>query len=605
MTLSNQANHEITTLLNNLWFYISPRRRWQFGLLLILMVLTSFAEVISIGAVLPFLAVLTEPERIFELPIVQTFIFTLKITEPKQLLLPLSVIFGFTVLIVGVMRLLLLWVNTKLSFLTGSDISIQIYRRTLYQSYAVHCNRNSSEIINTISDKTNIAINIISNVLSLISSIFILVAILITLLIINPIVALITFIGFGLIYASIILISRNRLLINSQIIAHESTQVVKSLHEGLGGIRDVLLDGTQDTYCKIYRKADLFLRRAQGNSSFISGCPRYAIEALGILLITIIAYLLADQDNGIASAIPILGALAIGAQRFLPALQQAYSAWAGIQGNQISLKDVLDLLDQPLPDLIDQQANQRIFLKKTISLKKLDFYFNPHSHYIFKNLNLTINKGSRIGFIGRTGSGKSTLLDIIMGLLQPTNGQLLIDNKVITFSNIRAWQANIAHVPQSIFLADCSVTENIALGIPKDEIDFARIKQVAIQAQIAKDIESWPDKYNTFVGERGIRLSGGQRQRIGIARALYKKADVIVLDEATSALDYDTEEAVIQAIESLNKDLTLLIVTHRLSILRNCSKIIELNHGNVIQIRSYKDIVKSSQKNKKSKSYAN
>jgi ATP-binding cassette subfamily B protein len=183
------------------------------------------------------------------------------------------------------------------------------------------------------------------------------------------------------------------------------------------------------------------------------------------------------------------------------------------------------------------------------------------------------------------------LLDIIMGLLQPTDGTLEIDGQAITFANNRSWQAHIAHVPQAIFLADSSIEENIAFGVPKDQIDFQRVRQAAQQAQIAESIESWPDQYQTFVGERGIRLSGGQRQRIGIARALYKKADVIIFDEATSALDNETEQAVMQAIEGLSKDLTLLIIAHRLSTLKNCTQIVELGEGCIKRAGSYHDIV--------------
>lgn len=588
------ANQPITKLLNRLWHHISPRRRVQFFLLLVLMLLASFAEILSIGAVLPFLGVLTAPERIFDMPIVQPVIVALKLTEPKQLLLPLTLAFGFAALFVGCMRLLLLWASTRLSFAVGADLSINIYRRTLYQPYAVHCERNSSEVINGITSKTSNAIAIISAILSFISSTVVLIGILIALLAVDPVIALAAFGGFGLIYAFIVLLTRSRLLINSQIHARESTQVIKSLQEGLGGIRDVLIDGSQATYCQIYSNADLPLRRAQGNSIFIAASPRYAMEALGILLIAALAYSLAQEVDGIAKAIPVLGALAIGAQRFLPVLQQAYSAWSGIQGGQVSLEDTIGLLDQPLPDYANQSATQPLPFRQTISLKQLGFRYSLKTPYILKKLNLTITKGSRVGFIGATGSGKSTLLDIIMGLLQPTDGSLDIDNLKITAANRRAWQAHIAHVPQAIFLADSTIEENIAFGVPKDQIDIERVRQAAQQAQIAESIEGWPKKYQTFVGERGIRLSGGQRQRIGIARALYKQADVIIFDEATSALDSETEEAVMQAIESLSKELTLLIITHRLTTLKNCTQIIELGEGGIRRTGSYQDIVNKS-----------
>lgn len=582
----------IKQLLTRLWRHISMRRRRQFGLLLILMVLASFAEAVSIGAVLPFLGVLTAPERVFEHAMAQPFIQTFELAEPQQLLLPLTLLFGAAAILAGIMRLLLLWVSTRLSFATGADLGISIYRRTLYQPYAVHCARNSSEVITGISTKANQVIySTIVPVLTLISSSIMLVVILFALLAVNPVIALIAFGGFGLIYALIIYLTRRRLLTGSQRIAHESTQVIKSLQEGLGGIRDVLIDGSQAIYCRIYRNADLPLRRAQGNNLFISSSPRFGMEALGMLLIALLAYSLTQQAEGIAQAIPVLGALALGAQRLLPVLQQAYGAWSQIRGGQASLQDTLILLDQPLPIYAEEPEKQALAFRQHIQLQNLAFRYSAETPWVLQDIHLTIPKGSRTGFMGATGSGKSTLTDIIMGLLQPTEGVLTIDDQVITPENGRAWQQHIAHVPQSIFLSDSTVAENIAFGIPKEQIDHARVRIAAQQAQIAETIEGWSEQYQTPVGERGVRLSGGQRQRIGIARALYKQADVIVFDEATSALDTETEQAVMQAIESLSDDLTVMIIAHRLTTLKNCTQIVELGDGRIKRIGSYQSIV--------------
>jgi ATP-binding cassette subfamily B protein len=589
-----KENQAISRLLKRLWPHISLRRRRQFGLLLVLMLLASFAEIISIGAVLPFLGVLTAPEHIFDLPIMQPLIEWLDLTSPSQLLLPITISFGLASIVAGAMRLLLLWASTRLSFAAGADLSISVYRRTLYQPYSVHCARNSSEVINGISSKTGGVISVINMVLTLISSAALLLTILIGLLSVNPSVAFAAFGGFGLIYTVIIYLTRKQLANNSDRIARESTQVIKSLQEGLGGIRDVLIDGSQAAYCKIYSNADLPLRRAQASNSFIGMSPRFAMEALGMVLIAALAYSLSQKPDGIMQAIPVLGALALGAQRLLPVLQQVYFAISSIQGGEASLRDALELLDQPIAESAIQPVEHPLPFNKNICLKQLGFRYSPEAPYVFTQLNLTIAKGSRVGFMGTTGSGKSTLLDIVMGLLQPTNGWLLIDNEKVSTSNNRAWQAHIAHVPQVIFLADSSIEENIAFGVPKDQIDHHRVKQAAQQAQIADTIESWPKQYQTFVGERGIRLSGGQRQRIGIARALYKKADVIIFDEATSALDSETEEAVMQAIESLSKDLTLLIIAHRLSTLKNCTQIVELESGGIKRCGSYQDIVNKS-----------
>jgi ATP-binding cassette subfamily B protein len=420
-----------------------------------------------------------------------------------------------------------------------------------------------------------------------------LLAIMGALIVIEPTVAFVSFTGFGIIYVAVIYASKKRLAQDGQRISREQNQVFKALQEGLGGIRDVLIDGTQSVYCKIYRDADLPLRRAQANVQIIGVSPRFGIEALGIVLIAVLAYSLAGRPDGVASAIPILGALALGAQRLLPVLQQSYSSWVAMKGGQSSLSDALDLLDQPLPDYVETSSAPISFCREIV-LNNLVFSYTTQGPPVLQGLGLNIPKGSRIGFIGSTGSGKSTLLDIIMGLLQPTEGSLAIDNVVITPQNHRAWQKHIAHVPQTIFLADTTIAENIAFGIPLEKIDYRRIRQAAQQAQIAKTIESWSGQYNTLVGERGVRLSGGQRQRIGIARALYKQVDVMVLDEATSALDNDTEQAVMQAIEGLNDKITILMVAHRLTTLKNCTQIVELGDGVVKQIGTYAEIIGQS-----------
>ncbi len=571
---------------------MNRRRRKQLGLLLILMFFASLAEILSIGAVLPFLGVLTSPELVFSHPVAQPLIELMGLSSPDQLLLPLTVAFGLAALIAGGMRLLLLWASTRLSFAVGADLSIDIYRRTLYQPYAVHCSRNSSEVINGIATKANgVIYSIIVPLLTLISSTVMLIAILVALIAVQPLIAIVAFGGFGLIYAVIIKLTRKQLLRDSARIAVESNRVIKSLQEGLGGIRDVLLDGSQSTFCQIYRDADIPLRRAQGNNMFIAGSPRFGMEALGMILIATLAYSLAIQPSGINSAIPVLGALALGAQRLLPALQQSYGAWSQIRGGQASLQDTLELLDQPMPVTVVAPALGALPFQQSITIKGLSFRYQLQMPWILKNLNLTIHKGSRVGFVGITGSGKSTLLDIVMGLLPPGAGGLIIDGCEITPSNNRAWQSRVAHVPQTIFLADSTIEENIAFGIPLKLIDSTRVKEAARQAQIADSIDSWPDKYQTLVGERGVRLSGGQRQRIGIARALYKRADVIIFDEATSSLDTETEQAVMQAIENLSSELTLLIIAHRLTTLKNCTQIVELANGEIRRLGTYQEVI--------------
>jgi ATP-binding cassette subfamily B protein len=381
---------------------------------------------------------------------------------------------------------------------------------------------------------------------------------------------------------------------NSQRIAQEQTQVVKALQEGLGGIRDVLLDGTQNVYCDVYRKAVLQLQRAGGENNFMSQAPRYAMESFGMALIVVFVLVLSYRPGGIGAALPILAVLALGAQRLLPLMQQLYGNWSAVAGSKAAVIDVIELLEQPLPVEANLMEPVPLALNDTISFDNVRFHYGSNGPWVLDGINLVIPKGARIGFVGSTGSGKSTALDILMGLLEPTQGKIMVDGQPISHELQRAWQRTIAHVPQSIFLADTTIAGNIAFGIPPDQIDLERVRIAAKQARIAEFIESRPEGYSAFVGERGIRLSGGQRQRIGIARALYKQANVLIFDEATSSLDNETEQSVMQAIEGLSEDLTILIVAHRLTTLKNCDTIVQLEHGKIDKQYTYEQLINTT-----------
>lgn len=588
-------NKGLPNLLSRLWHHLSHRRQRQFGLLMGLMLASACAEVVTLGAVLPFLGILVAPERVFNHPMVESMTQAWGITSADQLVLPLTISFAVLALMAGLVRILLLWASTRLAVASGAELSIEVYRRTLYQPYQVHVTRNSSEVISGITDKVNgVVFGVLLPLLMLVSSAVLMVAIILTLISIDPMVASIATIGFGASYALISRISRRQLHRNSQRIAHNQTQVVKALQEGLGGIRDVLLDGTQPAYCDIYRQADQPLRRAQGSNAFIAGSPRPAMEAFGMVLIAALAYVLSRQVGGIATALPVLGALALGAQRLLPALQQIYSSWAGIVGHQDSLANTITLLDQPLAAELLQPVPTPLLFQDAIRFDAVYFRYTDDSPWVLDDLNLTISRGARVGFVGSTGSGKSTTLDLLMGLLLPTEGELLVDGQLVSGNRLRGFQRSIAHVPQSIYLADTTLAENIAFGVPPDNIDLDRVRQAARQAHIADFIESSLEGYQAYVGERGIRLSGGQRQRIGIARALYKQASILVFDEATSSLDNATEQSVMDAIEGLSSELTILLIAHRLTTVKRCDIIVELEHGKVVAQGSYEYLLECS-----------
>lgn len=588
----NNKPSTTTELVFKLWEVLASRRKKQFACVCVLMILSSFLEVVSLSATLPFLTVLTSPEYLYNNELMLPIISILSLDGPTDLIFPVTVIFISSAIIAGSVRIILLYVMTRFSYAVGADIGHNIYRRTLYQNYLFHCSRNSSEVINAIVVQTHTVINsVLTPIMQLISSSILLLSLGATLFYIDIFISASAFIGIGLTYWVITKLSRNQINESSMSVSSESKTVVKSLQEGLGGIRDVLIDGTQEFYTKIFRIADLRLRRAQGNIVFISGYPRFAMEAIGMSLIAVLAFYMVKQSDSAANIIPTLGVLALGAQRLLPAMQQCYSAISSVRGAQNSVIDILALWTLQINKGLVHQSDKAMPFKDSIRLVDVGFRYSEDSEWIFENINIKINKGSVIGFIGPTGSGKSTLIDIILGLLQPSKGSMYIDNKIIENSNSRIWQSNISHVPQNVHLFDGTVSQNIALGIDKHMINDKHLSDAASKAQILEVINKLEDKFNSSVGENGIRLSGGQRQRIGIARALYRNGNVLVLDEATSALDNKTEERVMNSIESKDSNKTILIIAHRLSTLKRCDAIVQLSEHGEVTIGSYDELI--------------
>jgi ABC-type multidrug transport system fused ATPase/permease subunit len=553
---------------------------------------SAFGEIASLGAVIPFIGALTQADVLFKWPVVAYFARLLGLRTADQLLLPLTIAFVCVVLASNAVRMLLLWASARFTFASGADLSSEVYRRTLYQPYSVHVARNSSEVISGITNKVSgTVLGVMFPLMTLISSGVTLSATLIALMIIDPRIALVAGLGFGSCYGVVTWFSRRRLRANSRRIATEQTLVVKALQEGLGGIRDVLLDGSQPVYCDVYGRAEKSWRLALGNNIFIAQSPRFSMEAAGMVLLAILAYALSRHSNGIASALPVLGALALGAQRLLPALQQTYAAWASIAGSHALLEDTLELLDQPLPADASSPRPRPLGFEREIRLEQVRFQYSEEGPWVIDDLSFTIAKGARVGLVGGTGSGKSTTLDLLMGLLRPTSGVISVDGQALDGSRIRAWQAGLAHVPQAIFLADASLAENIAFGVPQGSIDMNRVRRAAELARMSEFIAAMPQGFRSLVGERGVRLSGGQRQRIGIARALYKETSVLVLDEATSALDNSTERSVMDAIEGLSRDLTVIMIAHRLSTVQRCDTIIELENGRLVAQAPYEELL--------------
>ena len=575
--------------IKELWSYLSLSRKRQFFALFLLMILGSFSEFISIGLIIPFLGAMTNPEVIFTNHYVQPFLQYFNIVSEDEMLLPFVVLFAAFAIFSGMLRVLILWSIARLSYATGADLNIDIYQKALGQDYETHVSSSSSQLINVIITKTRLVVTgVIYPLLTVITSIFIASVILLLLLLVDPLVSLMSALVFGLTYVLIVKLTRKNLLNNSEKIAKNSTKLINYVQESLGGIRDIIIDSSHIKVHKKFKDVDIALQRSEGNNLFIGQSPKYLMESIGMALIAFIAYFLSQKDEGMDQFIPILGVMALSAQRLLPLLQQIYFGISSIRGVKSSLNDGLELLRKPSKNYIDSSQVKPLKFNHHIKLEDVSFSYKGSKVGIFSGINLTIEKGDCIGLIGDSGCGKSTILDILMGLLLPTQGRLIVDGKKIDSNNIIQWRSNISHVPQSVFMTDDSIENNITFFNQK-VIDSSLISKAIEDSQLDYFINKLPNGLKTTVGEMGDKISGGQKQRIGLARAMYKNSDIYILDESTSALDEKTEEKIIQSINSISDEKTIIMVAHRTSTLKNCNKIYKLQNNQIINLGSYSE----------------
>ena len=581
-------------LITKLWKLLKSKRKKQLGILLLIIILSGLIEIITIGTFIPFISALSNPDELLNYKFINLAAQITNSYENNNLVILTTLIFIIFIIFSTFIRLLNIWLNYKMTAKIGSDISLRAYKRIIYQPYQYITSINSGELISITTSQLDFTVQAISLILRITTNFIIITFIGIGLIFLDYQLALLSGLFIIVPYVIISVFTKRIVLKNSKIINSSMIDKVKSIQDSLNLNKDIILNDLHLEFIQKYKKNDWDIRDKQTENNFLSMFPRYTMEGIGITFIALLSaiFTLIRSDNG--NLIPYLGALTLAAQRLVPTMQQIYSGLANLRGYSSAIESVIKICDLTIPlEYINKTRNYLSF-KKNISLKNVSYYFDDNNEkFILNNINLEIKKGEKIGIIGKTGSGKSTLINLISGFLKPTKGKIFIDNKDL-YSNkdnnlIRSWYELISYVPQQIYLKDGTIWENISLCEKKD-IDHKRMLWAAEQSLLNDFISKKEKGFETLVGEKGIKLSGGQCQRIGIARALYKKSQVILLDEATSALDLKTEKLLINNLMKLNNNFTIIFIAHRLSTLSNCSKIIEINEGKISDLHTPKSL---------------
>lgn len=561
----------LTGALRTLLAALPARRRRQLWLLNLLTLANAAADMAMVAAAMLFLAAVAGQA----LP--AALAGWLPDVGPDQRIAQAALAFALAALGANLVRLLHLRLSEAYAAAVAHELTVEVQRRVLAQPYAFHARHRSSELLASLETAGALAFNLIRPLLQTFAAVATSAAILALLASLAPLPALAAVVILAVLYLAVARLAARRLAANSDEAAQAFGERIRKVQEGLGAIRDLKIDHLERAQLEDFRLADARYMRASASTAFIAAAPRYVIEVGAVLLVAAIALVMARRGD--SDSLVLLGGIAVGGLRLLPLLQSAYRSWAYMTASRAIIGQVTAMLRLPVHDEEDQA--EPLPFRQAMRLDRVSFSYEGRRQPALRDISLDIRSGERIAIAGATGSGKSTLADVLMGLLLPDEGTIAVDGHRLSAGNVRAWQRNIAHVSQSVFLLDDSIARNIAFSQAGEPVDLARVRRAAEAAGIADFIDSLPDGFATSAGERGIRLSGGQRQRIAIARALYKRASVLVLDEATNALDEDTEARVLANIFA-DPDLTILVIAHRPSALANCDRTIHLGEGRII-----------------------
>ena len=585
-------------IIKKLLYLLTPKEQRNASLLMIMVLGMAFLDMLGVASILPFTTVMSNPD------LIESNIFLNKAfktaetfgVETKQDFIFILGILVFIMLIVSlVFKAITLYIQTLFVLMRTHSIARRLVEGYLNQPYSWFLNRNSSELgKNILSEVSTVTGSGMNTLIELIKQYLVTFAILGLLIIYNPKLTLIAIFTLGGVYGLIYFFTRVILksLGKEHFDANEAR--FKSLSEAFGSAKEIKMGGLEKTFVERFSIPSLVIARNLSLKEFISFMPRFLLEALvfgGMILV--ILYLMV-KSGSFVSSVPTIALYAFAGYRLMPALQKIYSSTTTLRFVGPAVDNMYEDFKKLKPSDLNQEKNILKFTKN-ITLKNIHYNYPNSSRKVLKNINLIIPVNSTVGIIGPTGCGKTTAVDVILGLLEAQEGTLEVDNQIIDKKNIRSWQRSIGYVPQHIYLADDTIAANIAFGAETENIQQINVERASKIACVHDFVTNeLPLKYQTSVGERGVRLSGGQRQRIGIARALYHNPKILILDEATSALDIDTEKAVIDAINKINKEITIILITHRLNTLKNCDIIFKLDKGEIVDKGTFNKLISSN-----------
>ena len=568
--MNNTSNFK---LLKDLWSVVDQKNKLIF--FLILSLIGALTDAINIGLLIPFIKVIETPEILNSYSIYRALTELFSVTTSPRIFILIS--FMFFLFVSAVLRIYINWFTLKISYSISEKLASKIYEQVLNRNFLDHVKENTSKTISDVTFRVNATTSVLMAIVIIINNMILSLLIFSTLLYIdfNTVGSIILIIG--IIYVLITFLLRSRLNENSKIITKNQTGLIKTLQEGLGGIKEVILSSMQSFFVKEFSRSYSKLNKSLVFNNFFAQSPKVVIETLSILLLLSFFYYSFSQGKGIVELSGLIGVLAFGAQKLIPSFQAIYQNWSNITSNKFLVVEIVKILKTNSNNSIQ---NNPITFQKELKLKFNSFSYDIKKVSVLNNVDLKIRKGEKIGIVGASGSGKSTLVNLLVGLISDFKGTLEIDGKIVDNKTINSWRNQIAYVPQNVFLFDASLKSNIIFGSTnKEDISLKELlDQVKLNSFVGdRDID------NIQLGERASKISGGEKQRIALARALFKKASLIVFDEATNALDKKIEREIFEIIYNLN-DITIIVISHDKQNLYGCDKVFEIKNKKIQEI---------------------